>query len=78
MFLGVKSPNPLFPILEPQYVVDQIMKAVLTNEIELFLPSTVTITYLARFLFPVGVRDWVQDRLAISKSMDEFKGLRKI
>ena len=39
MFEGVKTFSPrLFPILDPEYVVDKIVTAVLTDADELFLP----------------------------------------
>jgi all-trans-retinol dehydrogenase (NAD+) len=39
MFIGVKP--RLFPMLEPNYVADQIVKSVLLNEVNCTLPDTV-------------------------------------
>jgi all-trans-retinol dehydrogenase (NAD+) len=78
MFDGVKSPNPLLPILSPRYVVDSIMTAIRTNQHELYLPGMVKITFLARLIFPAFVRDWILDQLAVTRAMDEFQGQRRV
>lgn len=54
------------------------MHAVKTNQPELFLPSHVQIIYLARFLFPAAVRDWILYVAGIARSMDHFQGQRRI
>ena len=78
MFDGVKSPNPLFPILDPQYVAKSIVLAVKTNQKELYLPRQVMSAYLLRFL-PVTFRDFVDEYFVkISATMDDFKGQRAL
>ncbi len=110
MFEGVKSPNPLLPILTPPEVVSRIMKAVKINQEELYIPGIlylhiyfrirlpspylslafsyllpsllvvelVRLNYLLRFLAPPSVRDVLGDLLGVSRSMDDFAGLRRI
>jgi len=77
MFDGVAG-VPLFPILDPVVVVGQIMEAIRTNKAELLIPSTLHATFLGRYLLPVPIRDVVVEWLGITKTMDEFKSLRKI
>ncbi len=78
MFDGVKSPNPLFPILDPKDVANRIVLAVKTNQKELYIPRQVLTSYLLRFL-PVPVRDFVDEYLVkLSHTMDDFKGQRAL
>jgi len=75
MFEGVKTKVPLlFPILDPNDVVDKIMQGILSNDSYVFLPESVRLTYLLKFLFPTYIYDTINDILGISSSMDEFTG----
>ena len=78
MFEGVKSTNPLLPLLEPAYVARRVVQAVRTDQEEVILPSSVKINYLFKFLLPTRIRDRILDFLGVSKSMDDFDGLRKV
>jgi len=78
MFDGVKSSFPLLPILEPDYVVAKIMKAVKTNQEELMLPSLVLFAPLLRGLLPTSVRDALTEVLGLNSGMDAFAGKRRV
>jgi len=78
MFDGVKSKFPLLPIMEPDYVVSNIMRAVKTNQEELMLPSLIGYSALVRTLLSPSIRDIVADWIGISTSMDEFAGKRRV
>jgi all-trans-retinol dehydrogenase (NAD+) len=78
MFDGVKSPNPLFPILDPDDVAKRIVLAVKTNQKELHIPRQIMSAYLLRFL-PIVVRDFLDEYVVkLSATMDEFKGQRAL
>jgi all-trans-retinol dehydrogenase (NAD+) len=72
MFAGVKSRFP-FPILEPEYVISNIVAAVLREDVEVHLPSLTMSRYLVHFL-PVWLGDYMEGWLGISSAMDEFRG----
>jgi len=72
MFDGVKN-SLLFPVLDPEYVVTEIVKGVLTNQAEIFLPKLLKIRFFTR-LFPSGVADYLNKATGVSRSMDTFKG----
>jgi len=78
MFEGVKTYNPAFPLLSISYVATSVVNAVIMNQEELFLPNTVKLGFLLRFFVTTAIRDYFLDFLGISKSMDDFCGLRKI
>jgi len=78
MFDGVKSTSPLLPILEPKYVVEQIMKAVKTNQEELFLPGIVLLSFLMRFFVTSEWRDQMATLFGLNQSMDQFHGQRRV
>ncbi len=73
MFDGVKSPFPLLPILQPDYVVKRITRAIRTNRARLIMPWFVMTSFFMR-LFPPAVFDKVLDVLGVTKSMDDFTG----
>jgi all-trans-retinol dehydrogenase (NAD+) len=74
MFTGVRTRFPLLlPILEPDYVVDRIVRAIRADRRRLILPWTVAATYLGRIL-PVSAFDAIMEFLGVNKSMDEFRG----
>lgn len=79
MFDGVKTKFPfLLPILKPEYVVNQIIRAIKRSDQLLIMPSFPKLVFLFRFLCPVGMQDWMSELLGISDSMNDFKGKRAI
>eukprot|EP00824_Muranothrix_gubernata_P002439 TRINITY_DN12938_c0_g1_i1.p2 TRINITY_DN12938_c0_g1~~TRINITY_DN12938_c0_g1_i1.p2 ORF type:complete len:291 (+),score=64.88 TRINITY_DN12938_c0_g1_i1:2-874(+) len=75
MFEGVRTRFPLLlPILEPDYVADQIINAVLKEKAVLTLPYLPTLTGILRSLLPVCIFDWIGNFLGTTSSMDSFKG----
>lgn len=74
MFEGAKTRfSFLLPILEPEYVADKIVNAILKNHQRIVMPRFVLTSYLVRVL-PVPIFDTVMNILGVSKSMDEFTG----
>jgi all-trans-retinol dehydrogenase (NAD+) len=74
MFTGVRTRFPLIlPILEPDYVVDRIIRAIRADRRRLILPRLVAMTYLGRIL-PVAAFDAIMEFLGVNKSMDDFRG----
>lgn len=73
MFTGAKSRFPvLLPLLEPDYVVDRIIDAVLTNQPMLILPRTLYLIYSLRGILPITVQDKVSEFFGVSAMMDKF------
>jgi all-trans-retinol dehydrogenase (NAD+) len=78
MFDGAKSKSPLLPILEPEYVADQVIDAVLTERVEVSIPRVVYLSHLMRLL-PVGLRDWIDSTfVGVGSTMDDFKSTRAL
>lgn len=74
MFDGVKAPA-LTPIMEPDYVVDKIIKAVKEDKIILREPFMVKALPILRGLLPTRVFDLVAGKFfGVYKSMESFKG----
>jgi all-trans-retinol dehydrogenase (NAD+) len=73
MFDGVKAPI-LTPIMQPDDIVNRIIKAVESNEIILRAPFIVNSVPLLRGILPTRVFDKIADTLGVYGSMDEFKG----
>lgn len=78
MFDGVVSYNFLLPILDPDYVVQQITDGVLTNTEEIVLPRTVYLGFLTRSLFSAEIRDPLTKLFGLDRNMDHFKGQRRV
>ena len=76
MFDGVKAPM-LTPMLEPDFVVSEIIKAVEKNKIILRKPFIVNTLPLLRGLLPAKIFDKVAETMGVYKSMDKFKGRKK-
>jgi len=75
MFEGVKTRFPLLlTIMEPSYVIDRSMNAILTNTEVLILPYFCWWLGLTRALFPVFAFDGLMTLLGVNNNMDEFKG----
>lgn len=74
MFEGVKTRFPrLLPILQPDYVVKRIVKAIQRNHARLIMPRMVHVIYPARLL-PTGLFDAIQRFFGVSETMDGFIG----
>jgi len=76
MFKGTKTRFPwLLPILEEDYVADQIVNGIRENRAFIGLPFIVHyVLSLSRALLPVGLFDWMADFLGANHSMDNFVG----
>lgn len=79
MFEGVQTKFPsLLPIMEPEYVVKQIMEAVLTNMDVMYLPRFCYFgMFLASFL-PSDATHVIYDYFGINSCMDHFTGRKKV
>ncbi len=74
MFEGASTRFPwLLPILQPDYVVRRIMKAIEGNHSRLILPRFILALPVARVLPPV-LFDAVLRILGVNRSMDHFRG----
>ena len=74
MFDGVSTRfSWLLPILDPEYVVRRIHKAIRKGRKRLIMPRFVYVGYPLRLL-PVSLYDWLGDFFGISRSMDDFRG----
>lgn len=74
MFDGVKAPL-LTPIMDPDFIVDKIIKAVKKNTIILREPFMVKSLPLLRGVLPTRVFDLVAGKLfGVYKTMESFKG----
>ncbi|WP_127794836.1 SDR family NAD(P)-dependent oxidoreductase [Agromyces sp. LHK192] len=76
MFAGATGPV-LAPVLEPDYVVDRVWRAMLRGEPLLELPGTVRLSRALRALLPTRVFDAVVgEGLGVYRSMQGFTGRR--
>lgn len=74
MFDGVKTKNDiLLPILEPTYVVNQIVSAIRRNVKVLCMPWIVNFLSLIK-AFPVPAQMFLSDGLGVGDTMNDFKG----
>jgi len=77
MFDGVKAPL-LTPIMEPEYIVDKIMKAVKENDIMVKEPFMTKTIPLLKGILPTRAFDFIAGRVfGVYKTMDNFKGKPK-
>lgn len=77
MFDGA-HPAPLLPLLEPEDVVAETWKAMVKGKPFLVMPKTVMLSETFKGVLPIGVRDFVADRvLGVYHTMDDFKGREK-
>lgn len=74
MFDGAKS-VPLVPILEPDEVVSEAWKGMLSGAEFVVLPKTVMLSEILKGVVPIGVRDFISDQvLGVYHTMDDFTG----
>uniref|UniRef100_A0A0N4ZSI9 Short-chain dehydrogenase/reductase family 16C member 6 n=1 Tax=Parastrongyloides trichosuri TaxID=131310 RepID=A0A0N4ZSI9_PARTI len=79
MFDGVITKSPtLLPILEPEYVVDKIMEAILTNTDYLYLPKFSYLANVLNALIPVKAMRVLSNYFGINATMDHFTGRKKV
>ncbi|CAI5450361.1 unnamed protein product [Caenorhabditis angaria] len=78
MFDGVQTKSPLlFPILEPDYVVECILEAILTNRPMLCMPRACYTILALIGLLPIEVQILLADFFGSNETMNEFKGRQK-
>jgi all-trans-retinol dehydrogenase (NAD+) len=76
MFAGARGPV-LTPVLEPEFVVDRVWRAMLAGRPLLELPWSVGVSRALRGMLPTRVFDRVVgDGLGIYRSMERFTGRR--
>lgn len=74
MFDGARS-APLLPLLEPEEVVEETWSAMLRGHAMVVMPKTVLLSETVKGVLPIGVRDFVADKvLGIYHTMDDFTG----
>ncbi len=74
MFDGAQS-APLLPLLEPADVVDETWGAMLKGKAFVVMPKTVLLSEAVKGIVPIGVRDFIADRLlGVYHTMDDFHG----
>lgn len=73
MFDGVTC-SPLLPMLEEDYVCQQIINSIRADESTLAMPVLVYTTAVLRALLPTSLFDYIATILKINVSMDTFKG----
>ncbi|WP_395245159.1 SDR family NAD(P)-dependent oxidoreductase [Agromyces sp. MMS24-K17] len=76
MFAGATGPA-LTPVLDPDYVVDEVWRAMLRGDPLLELPGTVRLSRVLRAILPTRVFDLVVgDGFGVYRSMSRFTGRR--
>lgn len=79
MFDGVETISPnLFPILDPDFVVERIMDAILTNQRFLALSRSAYAGIFAASFLPSSVVELMSDYFGINETMEHFKGRAKL
>ncbi|MFE5670610.1 SDR family NAD(P)-dependent oxidoreductase [Agromyces sp. NPDC056523] len=74
MFGGARGPL-LAPVLEPEFVIDRVWRAMLAGRPLVELPASVRLSRVLRALLPTRVFDRVVgDGFGVYRSMDEFRG----
>lgn len=78
MFDGVSLKfTGILPMLEPEYVADKAMEAVLTDQKLVMLPKIMYFFPIIKTVFPLKVTELVFKVLQVDKDMDTFKGRSK-
>lgn len=78
MFEGAKA-APLLPLLEPEYVVDEVWKHMKKGSAFVVLPRTVLLGEAMKGIVPIPVRDFLGSRvLGVYKTMEHFTGRKEI
>jgi len=63
----------IMPVLEPDYIADKIVTAIVRNQTILVAPRFGYLSYLFRATTPTFVLDFAFDVLGVSRSMEKFK-----
>lgn len=74
MFAGIG--RSLIPILTPEYVVNEAVKAILVNQEVLFLPSTLYWLMAAKAMIPAKAYYWAHRAMGAASTMKTFTGRR--
>lgn len=72
MFAGIG--RSLIPILTPEYVVNEAVKAILVNQEVLCLPAMVYWIYMMRAILPTKSFLWAHRAIGAASTMKTFKG----
>ncbi|KAF8367082.1 hypothetical protein PRIPAC_84911 [Pristionchus pacificus] len=79
MFDGVETKSPtVLPILEPEYVVECITEAVLTNKEEVQIPRFLYLTTAFSAILPTEAKMILADYFGVLETMDHFVGRKGI
>jgi all-trans-retinol dehydrogenase (NAD+) len=74
MFEGARS-APLLPLLDPAEVVDEAWSGMLAGRPFVVLPKTVVLSEVLKGVLPIGVRDFIADRvIGVYHTMEDFTG----
>ena len=73
MFDGVKAPLTM-PMLDPDDVVDSVIKAIRTEQRTVTMPLIVGAVPLMRAVMPGALVDRISDILGVNKSMETWRG----
>ncbi|XP_045592857.1 epidermal retinol dehydrogenase 2 [Procambarus clarkii] len=76
MFQGFQS--KYLPVLEPEWVAEEAVDAILLNTRVLHLPSTMKINLFLNLLLPQKVMFYLSDCLDVNHMMDNFVGRKKV
>lgn len=74
MFAGIG--RSLIPVLTPEYVVKEAVKAVLVNQEVLFLPSTLYWLMAVKAIVPAKAYYWAHRAIGAASTMKTFTGRR--
>ena len=75
MFEGINTP---IPVLDPDYVANEIFQAIIWEKKVVFLPKGLEYLLRAARLLPVSYYDFLVNTLKFNRSMDSFIGRSKI
>ncbi|CAD7672002.1 unnamed protein product [Nyctereutes procyonoides] len=67
----------LLPVLEPEYVVDKIVDAILQEKVYLYVPRFISFVMFLKSILPVKVSLLVADYMGALNIMDGFVGKNK-
>lgn len=78
MFEGAQTRFPaVLKFLDPPFVVDKIVEAVLTDQVMLCIPKSVYFFYILRGIMPISVNQVLGKLVGVSETMDNFVGRNK-
>lgn len=72
MFAGIG--RSLIPILTPEYVVNETVKAILVNQEVLCLPSIVYFMIMSKYILPTKSFLWAHRAIGAASTMKTFTG----